>query len=424
MSISSDIKDMLTRKTIGTNKGKTYIIPLPDTINFYDTNFNSVDAPKDEDEKDNSPYFICKYFNPDRFNNDGERESIEDLDNDRLENWKNAGDVIRYNQNYACSGKISKGFFGSDKLLYDTDIIVLLYVFTGRNNALLNGFVMCDDLNIMPEDVDESEEENSLYIDAICSNPRKPRRMGNSLPPVSFGRKLLDHIKEFAREKQYYGLSLSSLMYIINYYRKYGFRHLPKLTGDVQFENSQLEQLADNNLNFKFSDDTEMEDFMWVEIVERMLEGKDKEVKHRELKKYWNKRKLFYEDSTEEENDEIIAELISFYNENYEGTKIGEFILELEKQGFSTERVHVHGKRKVERQSKRQMMTTMGPDSDKDLSWDEGYKMSYSFANEDIPSRIDDEIIDVNLSELDEFDNEIENLITSNNNTQNGGGNK
>ena len=56
----------------------------------------------------------------------------------------------------------------------------------------------------------------------------------------------------------------------INYYRKYGFRHLPKLNGDVQNEDKQLEQLADNNLNFKFTDDIEMEDFMWVEIVERM----------------------------------------------------------------------------------------------------------------------------------------------------------
>jgi len=241
MSIPSDIKDMLTRKTIGINKEFTYIIPFPDTINFYDTNFNDVDAPKEEGEKDDKPYFICKYFNPDRFTVDGEREIIEEPDDDRLKNWKEAGKVIIDNQNYSCSGKISKGFFDSEKLFYDTDIIVLLYVFTGRNNALLNGFVMCDDLNIVPENVDESEAENSLYIDAICSNPRKPRRMGKPLPPVSFGRKLLDHVKEFAREKEYNGLSLSSLMYIINYYRKYGFRHLPKLNGDVQIEDKQLE---------------------------------------------------------------------------------------------------------------------------------------------------------------------------------------
>ena len=422
MSIPSDIKDMLTRKTIGINKEFTYIIPFPDTINFYDTNFNNVDAPKEEGEKDDKPYFICKYFNPDRFSVDGEREIIEEPDDDRLKNWKEAGKVIIDNQNYSCSGKISKGFFDSEKLFYDTDIIVLLYVFTGRNNALLNGFVMCDDLNIVPENVDESEAENSLYIDAICSNPRKPRRMGKPLPPVSFGRKLLDHVKEFARENEYNGLSLSSLMYIINYYRKYGFRHLPKLNGNVQVEDKQLEQLADNNLNFKFTDDTEMEDFMWVEIVERMLKEKDLEIKQRELKKYWTKRGLFYEDSSEEEKDEVVKEIINFYNDNYEGTQIGEFILELEKQGFSTERVHLDGNRKVKRQSKRQMMKTMLPESNKQASWNEGFKMSYSFANENMPSREDEIELDIDLTELDRIDKEVEDL--GNNNIQNGGGKK
>ena len=251
--------------------------------------------------------------------------------------------------------------------------------------------------------------------------------MGKPLPLVSFGRKLLDHVKEFAREKEYHGLSLSSLMYIINYYRKYGFRHLPKLTGDVQYEDEKIKQLADNNLNFKFSDDVEMEDFMWIEIIERMLEGRDTEIKQRELKKYWTKRGLFYEDSTEDEKNNTISEMIKFYNENYEGSQIGEFILELEKQGFSTQRVQVHGKRKVERQSKRQMMKTMMPKSDKETSWNEGFKMSYSFANEDMPSRDDvnrnDLDLDFDLSQLDEIDNEIDNLGDSNK-TQNGGSNK
>ena len=47
---------------------------------------------------------------------------------------------------------------------------------------------------------------------------------------------------------------------------------------------------------------------MWVEIVERMLEGKDIEVKKRELKKYWNKRGLFDRDLTEERKDEDLKE--------------------------------------------------------------------------------------------------------------------
>ena len=407
MPIDTNIKDLLTRTTIGINKEFTYIVPIPDTVTFYDKKLNEVSPPNNDNDKESIPYFIGKYFNPNRFTDSGNRDDdIEEPDADRLKYWKEAGNVIINNQHYSCSGKISKGFFDSDKLLYDTDIIVLLYVFSGHKykNAVLNGFVMCDDLNILPEDVEDEMKENSLYIDAICSNPRLPRRLGEPLPRVSFGKKLLDSVKEFAREKEYFGLSLSSLMYIINYYRKYGFRHLPKLTGDVQFEDKQLEQLADNNLNFKFTDDTEMEDFMWVEIIERMLEGKDTEVKQRELKKYWNKRGLFDEDSTEEDKDEDITALINFYNDKYEGTKIGEFILELEKQGFSTERVHVHGKRVVERQSMRQMMTTMGYDSDKEPSWNEGFKMSYSFANE---NRSETEI---DIQRLDDINSRLDNI--------------
>ena len=407
MPIDSSIKDLLTRTTIGINKEFTYIVPIPDKVTFYDKKLNQVSPPNNDNDKESIPYFICKHFNPNRFTDSGSRDDdIEEVDTDRLKYWKEAGNVIINNQHYSCSGKINKGFFDSDKLLYDTDIIILLYVFTGHKykNAVLNGFVMCDDLNILPEDVDEEMKENSLYIDAICSNPRLPRRLGEPLPRVSFGKKLLDTVKEFAREKEYFGLSLSSLMYIINYYRKYGFRHLPKLTGDVQHEDKDIEKLADNNLKFKFSDDTEMEDYMWVEIVERMLKGSDISQKEVELKKYWEKRGLFDEYSSEEEKSDKITRLINIYNDNYEGTQIGEFILQLEKQGFSTQRVHVHGKRVVERQSKRQMMSTMNVDSDKEASWNEGFKMSYSFANED---RSEPEM---DIQRLDEINNRLDNI--------------
>ena len=161
---------------------------------------------------------------------------------------------------------------------------------------------------------------------------------------------------------------------------------------------------------------------MWVEIVERMLKEKDLEIKQRELKKYWTKRGLFYEDSSEEEKDEVVKEIINFYNDNYEGTQIGEFILELEKQGFSTERVHLDGNRKVKRQSKRQMMKTMLPESNKQASWNEGFKMSYSFANENMPSQEDEIELDIDLTELDRIDKEVEDL--GNNNIQNGGDKK
>tara|TARA_B100000524_G_C23643027_1_gene367399 strand:+ start:41 stop:1300 length:1260 start_codon:yes stop_codon:yes gene_type:complete len=384
MPISDDTKELFTRTAIGINKQYTYIVPLPDVISFYDKNFKEVNLPNNDIERENTPYFICKYFNPDRFNTDGDRDDIDTIEDSRMEEWKKAGDIIIQNQNYTCSSKINKGFFDKDKLTYDTDIIILLYVFSGYKykNAVLNGFVMCDDLNILPEGTDEDEAENSLYIDAICSNPRRPKRLGQDLPNVSFGRKLLDNVKDLARSKEYYGLTLSSLMYIINYYRKYGFRHLPKLNGEIQHEDDTLKRLADNNLKFKFSDDTEMEDLMWVELTEKTLHNLDTPRKVTELKKYWDKRDNFDDMIDESEKEKELEKLLNIYNENYIGTDIGKFILELEKQGFSTERVHKLGHTKRDRQSKRQMLKTMNKDSDVESSWNEGFKMSYSFANE------------------------------------------
>ena len=129
MPISNETKELITRTAIGINKQYTYVVPLPDVISFYDKNFKEVNSPNNDIERENTPYFICKYFNPDRFNTDGDRGNIETIDDSRMEEWKKAGDIIIQNQNYTCSSKINKGFFDKDKLTYDTDIIILLCIF-------------------------------------------------------------------------------------------------------------------------------------------------------------------------------------------------------------------------------------------------------------------------------------------------------
>ena len=67
MPISNETKELITRTAIGINKQYTYIVPLPDVISFYDKNFKEVNSPNNDIERENTPYFICKYFNPDRF---------------------------------------------------------------------------------------------------------------------------------------------------------------------------------------------------------------------------------------------------------------------------------------------------------------------------------------------------------------------
>ena len=136
----------------------------------------------------------------------------------------------------------------------------------------------------------------------------------------------------------------------------------------------------------------------------------DTQRKVAELKKYWEKRGNFDYMIDESEKEKELEKLLNIYNENYVGTDIGNFILELEKQGFSTERVHKLGNTKRDRQSKRQMLKTMNIDSEVDSSWNEGFKMSYSFANEDQVNKKPS--VKKILSDLDQNDFKIFDFFT------------
>ena len=421
MQVDTEILNIFERKDLsekGLAKGMTnaitYTIPIPDTIQFFDKDFKAVNTPNKE-KKDNTPYFICNYFNPDRFSRTGDREFIEetDIDTKRMENWDEAGRLIIKNQKFTCSNKISKNFITGSiddekaateslSIKTDTDIIILLFAFTGKTSVVLNGFVMCEDLNILPEEQEDEEElkENALYIDVICSNPRNPRTL-SSLSKVSFGRKLLDYVVEFGKSKDYFGIVLSSLMYVINYYRKYGFRHIPKLTRESQTEEKDIEELAEKNLKNKFSDDAEIEDLMYIELIQKTLGSEDDSIKKNELKKYWNKRDLLSEN--DDINNEIINKLWNDYTEKYEQTDVGQLIKLLLEKGFSTQRVHTEGAAfKRKRSSKRQLLS-----SSSEMETSEGFRMAYSFADkteaseslDTLMGKIDADITDILFNE-------------------------
>ena len=384
--MSQNYKTLITRPAtqgLGLKDEIINIIPDPDTIDFYDANFNKQTTNL---SRENTPYFISKYFNPLRFDKTGSRLDTDDDtwmidDIKRQTNYEAAGDVIENNQQYSCSKTLNSGFFSKDKLNEETDIIILLYVFSGTTSAILNGFIMGNDLNIVPEEESDESGENVFYIDAICANPRQPRREGPVLPKISFGKKLLDHVKEFAREKDYYGVSLSSLMYVINYYRRNGFIHLPKLDGITEkMEDTKVTDLANKFAKSKFKDDAEIEDYMFVELADR--ENTDDEIKKSEIKKYWDERYLFDEDDSEELKDEIVDEIFINYKENFtEGSDIGKFIKLLAEKGFSTQRKNYAGKPKNERKSKRLMMTTFNETHPQGIEnpSSEGFKMTYQF---------------------------------------------
>ena len=375
-------EELITRPTtqgLGLKEQIVNIIPDPDIIEFYDADFKK-QTETENLSRENTPYFISKYFNPLRFDKTGTRLDTDteiETEVQRQQNFKEAGEAIQKNQNFTCSKTLNSGFFNTDKLNEETDIIILLYVFSGTTSAILNGFIMGNDLNIIPEDEPEESKENVFYIDAICANPRQPRREGPGpeLPKISFGRKLLDHVKEFAKEKDYYGISLSSLMYVINYYRKNEFKHLPKLDGITEkTEDPKIKELAEKFAKAKFKNDAEIEDYMFVELA--MMNTEDNEAKKKAaIKNYWEVRNLF---EGEDSDDEIVNKIFTNYNEKFnDSSDIGKFIKKLSEKGFSTQRKIYDNIPKNERKSKRVMIKSIIQDESNPSS--EGFKMTYQF---------------------------------------------
>ena len=102
------------------------------------------------------------------------------------------------------------------------------------------GFSLCNDLNI-------DSGENGIYLDAICTRPR-------------YGSILLDFIEKIAKEKRFNFIKLSSLAYVINYYRNKGYRHVKNCQSKEGegYRERDIYQMAELNSHKKFKDDDDI----------------------------------------------------------------------------------------------------------------------------------------------------------------------
>ena len=223
----------------------------------------------------------------------------------------------------------------------DMDIIVLLYVFSGKTSAVVNGFITCNDHNLL---IDEKHIENVLYIDVVGSRRRKTRNKVE-LPAITFGSKLIKDIEKFARSKHYFGLTLSSLTYVINYYRKLGFRHLPMLSAyETMYEDPDICQASKLFAATRHGIHDNIDDYIFTEYIvskyhinaplRRILE---------EMKLYWEQRGLFARNMTEEKKLEYVERAYNTYKLKFPDTldgrsesNIGKYIHLLTWHGFSS----------------------------------------------------------------------------------------
>ena len=148
-----------------------------------------------------------------------------------------------------CNNIIEKGFFNKESVNDNTSVIFLIEskLDSRKGSYHMVGFSLCNDLNL-------TGEGNGIYLDAICARPR-------------YGSILLDFIE------------LSSLAYVINYYRKKGYRHIKNCQtkeGEGYREN-QISRSAELNSYKKFKKDEDI--IEWEEdnnkIIRNSIQEKD-----------------------------------------------------------------------------------------------------------------------------------------------------
>ena len=204
--------------------------------------------------------------------------------------WKRVATSIRTSNFKMCQGGINPGFFSGDTVENASVIFLLHHISKGRSGVhkeALIGFALTTDLREERDEV--SMDKGTLYIDAICTNtdvrhlPVGGLRGGGGL--------LMNQIEQYASEPYnefdgdpYTSIKLSALPYVINYYRKLGYRHVNScddLTRDMgrpagrQYveKNRDILRVSDqvDQMRLRFKSDKELDYALLVETA------KDKE---------------------------------------------------------------------------------------------------------------------------------------------------
>jgi len=160
--------------------------------------------------------------------------------------WNFTVQQVRQATATLCGGNVEAGFV-SDSLVANTDIILLLRYKTARSELLI-GFCM---LNLI---YSEDGSIKAVYVDVLCANASDRVTGGVTLRPGP-GTILLNMAEKYAYSIGAMEMQLSSLAYVLGYYRKQGYSHLK----DGEEEAMMITESSSGLSNTRFSGDNELE---------------------------------------------------------------------------------------------------------------------------------------------------------------------
>ena len=148
----------------------------------------------------------------------------------------------------------------------ETSLVFVLLGVRAPRRANVYGFALCNDLTNERHFDERHEEEESLYIDALCANPTQIREDRRVALKASAGKILMNAVETYARGQGIKNIRLSALPYVIHYYRKLGYRHI-RPGQNMEDEDPTITGLADQVGTKRYKSDTEIENAHKIEMA-------------------------------------------------------------------------------------------------------------------------------------------------------------
>ena len=115
--------------------------------------------------------------------------------------------------------------------------------------------------------LESDKRDKVLYVNAICANTAVTRGEYEG-KKLRVGNLLMTQAEWYARYNGFDKMQLSALGYVINYYRKFGFRHINSC--DEQ-ETAKMKSLAKKYENVRYSSDEDLINAFTIEAAKRYV---------------------------------------------------------------------------------------------------------------------------------------------------------